>query len=285
VRALAAVALLEPHQHWSHLAPPNAELGGNSATSQRTHRCRRPGNDAPTSSSCSVLAPRARPLSRLVSGSQLRLDATSPTVSTTPAHRLCSTQPSSLGRWLPGTSATYPWAERAAALSGYTLTHGYWGDLPACYATAAPTAPAVLPWHTDCPICFEDYTDLFPSSDPHSRAPSGRWACEHSSTGGGGDPTWTGWCAQAAPRVAGTGVRRELGVARNACSFIDVLLRGTFFDTPTPHTTVRNPSITSDTHRHPPTPPVRVPPSASPAVRPRPQRFYGNSCVRGAHEF
>ena len=34
----------------------------------------------------------------------------------------------------------------------------------------------------DCPVCFEGFTDLFPTctSDPHSRAPSGRWACQHS---------------------------------------------------------------------------------------------------------
>ena len=73
----------------------------------------------------------------------------------------------------------FPWAERAIGLADYGWTHGYWGHLPPSYGAATPAAPAAPPWDPECPVCLDDYTDLFPTPDAHSRAPPRRWACLH----------------------------------------------------------------------------------------------------------
>ena len=85
--------------------------------------------------------------------------------------------------WLAGfdVNRPYPWGERAIALASYGDSHGWWGDLPPPYANAQPRAPAHPPWSddTECPVCLDEFDDMWPSGQPKSRAPPGRWACTH----------------------------------------------------------------------------------------------------------
>ena len=90
------------------------------------------------------------------------------------------------GVWIAGYPSLRPygWAERAEALAAYGRSSGFWGDLPPTYASASPRAPAVPEWVSDdhCPVCLDAYTDEWPSPDPNSRAPPGRWACRRDGT-------------------------------------------------------------------------------------------------------
>ncbi len=70
------------------------------------------------------------------------------------------------------------WGERATALAEHGGLEGFWGDLPATLVAARPRAPHGLSWATDdCPVCYEAYSDAWPSPDPLARAPVGRWTC------------------------------------------------------------------------------------------------------------
>ena len=83
--------------------------------------------------------------------------------------------------WIAGFDllVRFPWGERASALAAYGAGYGFFGDLPPSYALAQPTAPPVPPWadEADCPVCYETYTDVWPSPDGMSRARPG-WACQ-----------------------------------------------------------------------------------------------------------
>ena len=76
-----------------------------------------------------------------------------------------------------------PYAERAAALAFYGRMGAVGGVMPAPWVDAAPSTQ-LPPAGEHCPVCLADFTDEWPSPDPNSRAPPGRWAdgavrCQH----------------------------------------------------------------------------------------------------------
>jgi len=74
----------------------------------------------------------------------------------------------------------HPFGERAAALAYYGARHGFWGNLPASWASATPTAPLQPSWAAEeCSVCFQDYTDPWPHPQVGARAPPCRWHCDH----------------------------------------------------------------------------------------------------------
>ena len=75
------------------------------------------------------------------------------------------------------------WQAAAAArggalyLAGYDPTRRYpWGERAAALVSAVGMPPPDDP-DTTCPMCMEDYVDMWPTPDPLSRAPTGRWDC------------------------------------------------------------------------------------------------------------
>jgi hypothetical protein len=88
--------------------------------------------------------------------------------------------------WLAGfrPDRLMPWGERATAAASYGHSHGHWGRLPPALANANPIAPATAPWWDDvadreCPVCYDTMTGPWPTPDAQSRAPPGRWECNH----------------------------------------------------------------------------------------------------------
>ena len=84
--------------------------------------------------------------------------------------------------WLAGyeKSPHWVWGERAYALASYGDSHGFYGSLPASLVSNTPQAPAQPPSAEDgCPVCLDDYSDVWPSNDPQARCPPRRWACNH----------------------------------------------------------------------------------------------------------
>ena len=74
----------------------------------------------------------------------------------------------------------YPWGERVSALATYSARAGAWGALPPAFSHVVPRAPATPPWAgDDCPVCLDRYEDDWPSTQRKSRAPPGRWECDH----------------------------------------------------------------------------------------------------------
>ena len=84
--------------------------------------------------------------------------------------------------WLAGyeKSPHWVWGERAYALASYGDSHGFYGSLPASLVSNTPQAPAQPPSAEDgCPVCLDEYSDVWPSTDPQARCPPRRWACNH----------------------------------------------------------------------------------------------------------